>query len=59
MFASTPDDGEVEGRFNKFKKSIGKFRDDYKKNRCQSNWWQFVWCNLHINLIPNHHHSRS
>ena len=37
MFASTPDDGEVEGRFNKFKKSIGKFRDDYKKNRRQSN----------------------
>ena len=37
MFASTPDDGEVEGRFNKFKKSIGKFWDDYKKNRRQPN----------------------
>ena len=37
MFASTPDDGEVEGRFNKFKRSIGKFLDDYKKNRHQSN----------------------
>ena len=32
VFAPTPDDGEVGGRFNKFKKSIGKFRDDYKKN---------------------------
>ena len=37
MFTSTPDDGEVEGRFNKFKKSIGKFWDDYKKNRRQPN----------------------
>ena len=37
MFASTPDDGEVEGRFNKFQKSIGKFWDDYKKNRRQPN----------------------
>ena len=38
MFVSTPDDGKVGVRFNKFKKSIGKFRDDYKKNRCQPNF---------------------
>ena len=38
MFVSTPDDDKVGGRFNKFKKSIGNFRDDYKKNRCQPNF---------------------
>ena len=36
MFLSTPDDGE--GSFNKFRKNIGKFRDDFKKNRRQPNF---------------------
>ena len=39
IFVSTPDDGEVGGRFNKFRKSIWKFRDDYKKNRCQPKFY--------------------
>ena len=38
MFVSTPDDDEVEGRFNKFKKSIGNFWNDYNKNRWQPNF---------------------
>ena len=38
MFLPTPDVGEVGGRFNKFKKSIGKFRVDFSKNRCQPNF---------------------
>ena len=37
MFLSTPDDGEIGGWFNKFKKSIRKFWDDFKKYRCQPN----------------------
>ena len=37
MFLSTPDDGEIGGWFNKFKKSIRKFQDDFKKCRCQPN----------------------
>ena len=38
IFLATPDDGEMGGRFNKFRKSIGKFRDDFKKNRHQPNF---------------------
>ena len=38
MFVSAPDEGEVGGRFSKFRRSIGKFRDDYKKNRRQPNF---------------------
>ena len=38
MFLPTPDVGKVGGRFNKFKKSIGKFRVDFSKNRCQPNF---------------------
>ena len=39
IFVSTPDDDEVGGRFNKFRKSIGKFRNDCKKNRCQPKFY--------------------
>ena len=38
MFLPAPDAGEVWGRFNKFKKSIGKFRVDFSKNRRQPNF---------------------
>ena len=38
MFLPAPDVGEVRGRFNKFKKSIGKFRVEFSKNRRQSNF---------------------
>ena len=37
MFLSTPPD-DCQGRFNKFRRSIGKFRDDVKKNRRQLNF---------------------
>ena len=33
MFRSALDEGEVGGRFNKFRKSIGKFRVDFNENR--------------------------
>ena len=38
MFLPAPDVGEVGGRFNKFRKSIGKFRDIFMKNRRQPNF---------------------
>ena len=38
MFLPAPDVGKVRGRFNKFKKSIGKFRVDFSKNRHQPNF---------------------
>ena len=38
MFLPAPGVGEVGGRFNKFKKSIGKFRDIFMKNRRQPNF---------------------
>ena len=38
MFLSTPDDDEVGSWFNKFKKSIGKFRNDFQKKRRQPNF---------------------
>ena len=44
MFALTPDDGEVGGRFNKFQKSIGKFWDDFKNTRCQPNFKEDFSC---------------
>ena len=38
MFLSTPDDGEVGSWFNKFKKSNGKFWNDFQKKRRQPNF---------------------
>ena len=38
MFVSAGDEGEVGGRFGNFKRSIGKFRVDFSKNRRQSNF---------------------
>ena len=38
MFLPTSNVGEVGGRFNKFKKSIGKFRVDFSRNRRQPNF---------------------
>ena len=38
MFLPTPDVGEVGRRLNKFKKSIGKFRVDFSRNRRQPNF---------------------
>ena len=38
MFVSAADEGEVGGRFAKFKRSIGKFRVDFSKNRRQPNF---------------------
>ena len=39
IFLPTPDDsGKMGSRFNKFRKTIGKFRDDLKKNRRQPNF---------------------
>ena len=39
MFLPTPDDNDKMGsRFNKFRKTIGKLRDDLKKNWRQSNY---------------------
>ena len=38
MFLPALDVGKVWGRFNKFKKSIGKFRVDFSKNRRQPNF---------------------
>ena len=38
MFLSAPDEGYAGGRYNKFRKSIGKFWVDFSKNRCQPNF---------------------
>ena len=38
MFVSAADEGEVGGGFAKFKRSIGKFRVDFSKNRRQPNF---------------------
>ena len=38
IFLLSPDEGEVAGGFNKFKKSTGKFRVDFEKNRRQPNF---------------------
>ena len=38
MFLPAPDEGEVGGRFSRFRRSIRKFRDDCKKNRRQPNF---------------------
>lgn len=32
IFLATPDEDKEKGRFYKFKKRIGKFRDDLKKD---------------------------
>ena len=38
MFLSALDEGKVGGRFNKFRKSIGKFQVDFNENRHQPNF---------------------